>query len=92
MLLPPLYSAVSRLTTTVTSGFLFHGSPVIYAPVIGTGGTVYAASGDTLFALRRDGSLKWKFGTLSKITGVPGLGADGTVYVGVAKYFRGNPS
>ncbi len=68
------------------------GDSILFAPVIGTGGTVYAASGDTLIALRRDGTPKWAFGTVSDITGAPAIGPDGTVYVGTDWNPRDNTS
>jgi outer membrane protein assembly factor BamB len=45
-------------------------------------GTIYA-SADGVYALRPDGTLKWKFGPgPTHCAGAPALGPDGTVYVG----------
>ena len=53
-----------------------------YAVTVAPDGTVYA-SADGLYALRPDGTLKWKFapGT-THCASTPAVGADGTVYVG----------
>ena len=54
------------------------------APAIGTDGTVYVASDDTiLYALDgMTGDLKWSFAAGDSIWGSPTIGADGTVYFG----------
>ena len=50
-------------------------------PVIGTDGTVYAASDDNkVYALNPDGTLKWSFLTTFDIYSPLALGADGSIY------------
>jgi outer membrane protein assembly factor BamB len=59
-------------------------APVFSVPVIGNDGTIYVGSTDSfLYALRRDGTLKWKFKCASMIAGnSASIGPDGTIYVG----------
>jgi PKD repeat protein len=55
---------------------------VYNSPVIGIDGTIYVGSTDkNLYALNRDGTLKWKYSTGSDIVqGAPTIGSDGTIY------------
>ncbi|MCI0748315.1 MAG: PQQ-binding-like beta-propeller repeat protein, partial [Verrucomicrobia subdivision 3 bacterium] len=57
-------------------------------PAIAHDGTIYVGAGlpETLYALRPDGSLKWKFAVRESMY-APIVGADGTIYFGV--YFDG---
>jgi outer membrane protein assembly factor BamB len=56
-------------------------------PVVGRDGTIYCSTldtlgGDTLFAVRPDGSMKWSVDTGGSHTGPPSVGPDGTIYLG----------
>jgi large repetitive protein len=66
--------------------------PVLFSPVIGTGGTLYAVSEDSLYARGPDGRRKWTVGTESAVSGMPALASDGTVYFGTEKNLRDNRS
>ncbi|MCL5283436.1 MAG: PQQ-binding-like beta-propeller repeat protein, partial [Armatimonadetes bacterium] len=62
------------------------GSDVDSSPAIGADGTVYVGSeGYNLYAIKPDGTLKWKYQT-GGIGSSPAIGADGTVYVGSADH------
>jgi outer membrane protein assembly factor BamB len=51
------------------------------SPIIGSDGTIYIGNdGGALFAINRDGTVKWKYGTGGAV-GVPAIGANGTIYV-----------
>lgn len=50
-------------------------------PTIGPDGTIYLG-GDGLYALRPDGTLKWRFATGGHVASSPALMADGTVVAG----------
>ncbi|MCB1186442.1 PQQ-binding-like beta-propeller repeat protein [bacterium] len=52
------------------------------APAIAPDATVYFGSGDDIYAVGPDGSMKWKFATNSSVSSSPAIGADGTIYVG----------
>ena len=51
------------------------------APAIGPGGTIYAESGGTLYAVNSDGTIKWKL-ALERDGCSPIVGPDGIIYVG----------
>jgi len=52
-------------------------------PAIGTDGTIYVGSHDHyLYAIKPDGTLKWKYETGSGVDSSPVIGEDGTIYVG----------
>ena len=56
---------------------------ILSCPAIGPDGTIYIGSMDhNLYAIRPDGTLKWKFLTYSVIDSSPAIGPDGTIYVG----------
>uniref|UniRef100_UPI002AA8F7DD chitobiase/beta-hexosaminidase C-terminal domain-containing protein n=1 Tax=uncultured Methanobacterium sp. TaxID=176306 RepID=UPI002AA8F7DD len=44
-------------------------------------GTIYVGSRNGLYALNRDGTIKWSYAT-GEIVGSPAIGRDGTLYVG----------
>lgn len=53
------------------------------SPAIDAGGTAYFGSYDNyIYAVEKDGRLKWRFKTDAEISSSPAIGADGTVYVG----------
>ena len=55
------------------------------SPAIGSDGTIYVGSLDNyLYAIRPDGSFKWKYMTDGEIRSSPAIGSDGTIYVGSA--------
>jgi outer membrane protein assembly factor BamB len=49
------------------------------SPVIGNGGTIYIGA-NFFYAVRTDGTLRWKYDTGSYVSGPPAIGADGTIY------------
>ena len=54
------------------------------SPVIGADGTVYIGSYDgSLYALRPDGTLRWKYVAWSRIYVAAAVASDGTIYVGM---------
>jgi outer membrane protein assembly factor BamB len=56
---------------------------ILSCPAIGPDGTIYIGSMDhNLYAIRPDGTLKWKFSTYSVIDSSPAIGPDCTIYVG----------
>jgi len=62
-------------------------------PAIGSDGTIYCASSDTLFAVGREGALKWSLTITNdgyKVIYVssPALGFDNTIYVAAAARLR----
>ena len=55
------------------------------SPAIGRDGTIYVADWDTLYAIKPDGSERWRFDTENVIGSVdssPAIGSDGTIYIG----------
>ena len=53
------------------------------SPAIAADGTLYVGSVDThLYAVSRQGILKWRFATRGEVHSSPAIGADGTVYFG----------
>jgi outer membrane protein assembly factor BamB len=57
--------------------------PFISSPAIAPDGTVYVGSADHfLYALKSDGTIKWKYETGSDLLASPAIGSDGTVYIG----------
>ena len=65
------------------------GNPVtiqiVSSPAVAPDGTIYVGSKDgRLYALKNDGTVKWKYGTADQIVASPAIGSDGTVYVGSA--------
>jgi outer membrane protein assembly factor BamB len=53
------------------------------SPAVGADGTIYFGTWDgALWALKSNGTTKWKFGTGVEIRSSPAVGADGTVYFG----------
>lgn len=66
-----------------TSGVEGVVNAVKSSPAIGDDGTIYIGSDDRhLYAIKSDGTLKWKYETGDKITASPAIGSDGTIYVG----------
>ncbi len=59
---------------------------LVSSPAIGADGTVYVGSGNCLYALNPDGTLKWRYETGWYVSSSPAIGADGTVYVGSDDY------
>ena len=52
-------------------------------PAIGSDGTIYiGCDDDHLYAIKPDGTLKWKFLTGHDVRSSPAIGSDGTIYVG----------
>jgi outer membrane protein assembly factor BamB len=53
------------------------------SPAIGPDGTIYIGSNDSsLYAIRANGTLKWRYPTGGDVQSAPAIAADGTVYVG----------
>jgi outer membrane protein assembly factor BamB len=55
------------------------------APILDGNGTVFATNGRTLGAIRPDGTTAWTYPLVAPPTGMPSLGADGTIYVPIQK-------
>jgi len=74
------------------------GSYVAGPPAIAQDGTIYFPSGDYLYALAADGSLKWRSAGQAEypLGSAPAIGKDGTIYVntndGVLHAFRSDGS
>lgn len=49
---------------------------------IDSDGTIYFGSGDNLYALNPDSSLKWKYPAEGRVEGSPVIASDGTIYFG----------
>jgi outer membrane protein assembly factor BamB len=63
--------------------FLFQTGGWVYSsPAIDSDGTVYIGFDDDLYAVKSDGTLKWKYQTGYKVNSSPAIGSDGIVYVG----------
>ena len=60
------------------------GSRTVSGPTIGPNGIIYAACGQTLYAITPDGELLWSYPTGAFINGAPAVNADGTVFFGSA--------
>jgi outer membrane protein assembly factor BamB len=63
----------------------FHTSGFVQdSPVIDNSGVIYIGSDDfNLYAIKTDGSQKWRFATGSGVVfSSPAIGTDGTVYIG----------
>lgn len=59
--------------------------PVASSPAVAPDGTIYVGSSDnSLYALKNDGTVKWRYVTGGQIVASPAIGSDGTVYVGSA--------
>ena len=80
------YSPTGALVWT----YVFPQTPTFYfvsSPAIGQDGTIYIGTGTadkSLYAIRADGTLKWRFtadGTFAEMY-TPVIGTDGTIYVG----------
>ena len=68
----PLILANNPVTIQITS-----------SPAIAPDGTIYVGSTDcSLYALKSDGTVKWRYVTGDHIVASPTVGSDGTVYVG----------
>ena len=53
------------------------------SPAIAPDGTIYVGSTDSsLYAIKPDGTLKWRYKTGGSVLSSPSIAADGTVYVG----------
>lgn len=68
----------------------------VYSAVIGTDGTIFFGADDgKLYAMNPDGSIKWNFTMGMRVSQVPAIGADGTIYAGSAqkkKFYAINPN
>ena len=54
----------------------------ISSPAIGSDGTIYVGSQDSLlYAINSDSTLKWRFPAEGVVRSSPAIGADGTVYI-----------
>jgi len=51
------------------------------SPAIGSDGTIYIPMGNSLFAINRDGSFKWKSDGHSMGRSTPAISLDGTIYI-----------
>src|SRR5581483_7343433 len=49
---------------------------------LGPGGLVVLAAGKTIYALREDGRIAWRFAAKRKVYAAPAIADDGTAYVG----------
>jgi outer membrane protein assembly factor BamB len=68
--------------TGISSAFT---PPFISSPAIAPDGTVYGGSTDHfLYALKSDGTVKWRFETGGDLYASPAIGNDGTIYIGSA--------
>jgi len=55
------------------------------SPAVDSNGTIYVGSGNDLYAINPDGTLKWKYSTGGEFHAVhssPTIGSDGTIYFG----------
>ncbi|NJN17644.1 MAG: ABC transporter permease subunit [Oscillochloris sp.] len=69
-------------TTAPTPAWSFAEAVDLSTPVVDPAGTIYTISAaGILYALERDGSLRWQLQLDSLPIGAPGLGPDGTIYV-----------
>lgn len=51
------------------------------SPAIGSDGTIYIPLGNSLFAINRDGSFKWRYDGHSMGRSTPAISLDGTIYI-----------
>lgn len=58
------------------------GVAPVLSPAIARDGTVYAADGPLLYAMRSDGKERWQYKTATFYSGSPVIAHDGTVYIG----------
>jgi outer membrane protein assembly factor BamB len=59
------------------------GKPIVGAPTIGPGGTLYVGGHDgRLHAISPAGALLWSFATADRVWSTPAVASDGTVYIG----------
>ena len=68
--------------------------PFVSSPAIAPDGTAYVGSTDHfLYALKPDGTVKWKFETGGDLSASPAIGSDGTIYIGSAdrQFYAINP-
>jgi outer membrane protein assembly factor BamB len=85
----------ARIRWYYAAGVFYDGHLLDSSPAIGSDGTIYigadqyGAAGQTpvpidtaFFAVNPDGTLKWKFVMDDGVESSPGIGPDGTVYVG----------
>jgi outer membrane protein assembly factor BamB len=54
-----------------------------FTPAIAADGTIFLGTGQGLWAVNPDGSMKWQFRT-DLVFGVPTIGGDGTIYAPVS--------
>lgn len=67
--------------------FLTGGEGIVASPAIAQDGTIYFNADDGyLYAFNSDGTIKWKYdtGDPAESSSSPTIGADGTIYVGIA--------
>ncbi len=61
---------------------------IIGTPAVGADGTIYiggfkdAIKSGALYAVNRDGSIKWRYTFENEAKGIPAIGSDGTLYYG----------
>ncbi|MFX0012815.1 MAG: PQQ-binding-like beta-propeller repeat protein, partial [Candidatus Hermodarchaeota archaeon] len=78
----------SYITALNTDGILKWGryisdESMVSSPAVGIDGTIYCGSHDCyLYAIKSNGSIKWKFNTGGRVHGSPTLNSDGTVFIG----------
>jgi outer membrane protein assembly factor BamB len=59
------------------------GDDIESSPAVGADGTIYVGSNDgNLYAVRPDGTQRWRYPTGGRVRSSPALGVDGTIYVG----------
>jgi len=58
------------------------------SPAIAADGTIYIGPDDSyLYAIRSDGTLRWRYQTGGQLISSPAIGSDGTIYVGSFEYY-----
>jgi outer membrane protein assembly factor BamB len=58
---------------------------IVSSPALAADGTIYVGSTDNrLYALSKNGTIKWEYETGDQVIASPAIGSDGTVYVGSA--------
>jgi len=68
--------------TFATGSDFINGLDTVSSPAVATDGSVYIASGDRLFSVNSNGTLRWSRQLDAPIPSSPAIGSDGTVYVG----------